>query len=115
MGNPESEDYDPELYEMLWDYDSQLTKAGVSKSTKGKEKQKFNAAAGRGGRGSGGKPKGFSTDIATQTFRGGGFDPQKPLKADFATPESAIPVLATVPNYDQSKKKKISVSRGGRA
>lgn len=115
MGNPESEDYDPELYEMLWQYDQQLTKAGVSKSSKGKEKQKFNAASGRGGRG-GSRNAGFTTSIATQSFReGGGFDPQKPLKADFATPESAIPVLQAVPNYDQSKKKKISVSRGGRA
>lgn len=119
MGNPESEDYDPELYEMLWDYDEQLTKAGVSKSSKGKEKQKFAAAKGRGGSGGGksgkGLPKGYSFDIATQSFRGGGFDPQRPLKADFATPESAIPVLATVPNYDQSKKKKITVSKGGRS
>ncbi len=120
FGNPESEDYDPDLYQMLWAYDEQLTGAGVSKSSKGKDKQKFAAAKGRGGKGGSGrggssKNAGFSTDIATQSFRGGGFDPQKPLKADFATPESAIPVLATVPNYDQSKKKKISVNRGGRA
>lgn len=115
MGNPESDDYDPELYQLLWSYDEQLTDAGVSKSTKGKDKQKFSAGKGGSGGGRGGsKNPGFSTDIATQSFKGGGFDPQKPLKADFATPESAIPVLATVPNYDQSKKKKISVSRGGR-
>lgn len=116
FGNPESEDYDPELYQMLWAYDEQLTKAGVSKSSKGKEKQKF--SAGKGGSGGGrksGTPKGYSFDIATQSFKeGGGFDPQKALKADFATPESAIPTLERVPNYDQSKKKKISVSRGGR-
>ena len=116
MGNPESDDYDPELYEMLWQYDQELTKAGVSKSSKGKEKQKFNAASGGGRGGRGGKSAGFTTDIATQSFKeGGGFDPQKPLKADFARPESAIPTLERVPNYDQSKKKKISVSRGGRA
>lgn len=116
MGNPESDEYDPELYEMLWQYDQQLTKAGVSKSSKGKEKQKYSAGSGRGGRGRSAKSRGFSTDIGTQTFTpGGGFDPLTPLKADFATPESAIPVLESVPNYDQSKKKKISVSRGGRS
>lgn len=114
MGNPESEDYDPELYQMLWSYDEQLTKAGVSKSSKGKEKRKFNAAGSGGGRGGSGR-KGFSTDIATQSFNKFNFDPQKPLKADYASPESAIPTLERVPNYDQSKKKKISVNKGGRS
>ena len=115
MGNPESEDYDPDTYQLLWQYDQQLTEKGVSKSSKGGEKNKYAAAkGGSGGRG-GSSKKGFTTSIALQKFEGSDFSPQKYLSADFATPKSAIPVLQKVPNNDQSKKKKITISRGGRA
>ena len=116
MGNPESEDYDPEMYQTLWQYDQQLAEKGVSRSSKGGEKQKYSAAKGRGGSGgSGSRNKGFTTDIALQKFSGADFSPQKVLSADFSTPKSAIPVLEKVPNNDQSKKKKISITKGGRA
>ena len=116
MGDPDSEDFDPQLYDMLSRYDSELAQQGVSKSTKGGGKAKFvEKKGGSGGRGRGGSNKGFTTSIALQKFSGPDFSPQKELKANFATPESAIPTLQKVANYDQSKKKKITVSRGGRA
>jgi len=117
MGNPESEDYDPETYQLLYQYDQQLTEKGVSKSSKGGEKAKYKVGSGSGGGGRGGSKKGFTTSIALQKFDGPDFSPsqQKYLSADFATPKSAIPTLSRVPNNDQSKKKKIGVSRGGRA
>lgn len=114
LGNPESEDYDLELYELLFDYDAALSGAGVSRSEKSGEKPKFFAKAGRGGKGGrSAKAAGYTTDIARQIFRGGEFTPQKALPASFATPESVIPVLEKVPNYDRSKLKKISVTKGG--
>lgn len=116
LGDPESDDYDPELYELLFDYDAALSGAGVSRSEKSGEKPKFYAKAGRG-KGKGGrsaKAAGYTTDIARQTFEGGGFTPQKVLSASFATSESAIPVLEKVPNYDRSKLRKINVTKGGR-
>ena len=119
MGNPESEDYDPETYQLLYQYDQQLTEKGVSKSSKGGEKAKYKVGSGSGGGrgGRGGSNKGFTTSIALQKFNGPDFSPsqQKYLSADFAEPKSSIPKLSKVPNNDQSKKKKIGVSRGGRA
>ena len=113
MGNPESEDYDPETYQLLYKYDSQLTDKGVSKSSKGGDKAKFAVGKGRGG-GSGGSKKGFTTSIALQKFEGGDGGKQKYLSADFAEPKSVIPTLQKVANNDQSKKKKITVRKGGR-
>lgn len=114
MGNPESEDYDPELYQILYKYDSELTEKGVSRSDKGGEKPKYKASTGGSGGGRGGSKKGFTTSIALQKFEGSDFSPQKYKEAGFATPKSSIPVLEKVPNNDTSKKKKITVSKGGR-
>jgi len=113
MGNPESEDYDPDTYQLLYRYDSQLKDKGVSKSSKGGDKAKFAVGKGSGG-GRGGSNKGFTTSIALQKFEGGDGGKQKYLSADFSEPKSAIPTLQKVANNDQSKKKKITVRKGGR-
>ncbi len=114
MGNPESEDYDPDTYQLLYQYDSQLKDKGVSKSSKGGDKAKFVVGKGGSGGGRGGSNKGFTTSIALQKFEGGDGGKQKYLSADFAEPKSAIPTLQKVANNDQSKKKKITVRKGGR-
>jgi hypothetical protein len=104
--DPEAVKYAKELATL----DQKLLKAGLIKKAK-----YYYRGGGSGGRG-GSKGPAFNTSIATQSFApGGGFDPQKPLAADFATPKSAIPVLQRVPNNDQSFKKEIKVSRGGRS
>lgn len=108
-GDPEAVKYAKELAAL----DQKLLKAGLIK--KAKYYWRGGGSGGRGGRG-GSKGPAFNASIATQSFApGGGFDPQKPLAADFATPKSAIPVLKQVPNYDQSYKKEIKISRGGRS
>lgn len=114
MGNPESEDYDPETYQLLAQYDADLAANGVSRSTKSGDKPKFTPYSGSGGS-RGGSKKGFTTDIAKQSFDSFNFAPQKARDADFAGAKSAIPVVERVPNYDRSKLKKISVHKGGRA
>lgn len=54
MGNPESDDYDPEMYEQLWAMDELMAKNGVSYAKGKLDKQKFSAkgsGSGKGGRG----------------------------------------------------------------
>lgn len=118
MIDPESEDYDPELAGLLEQYDKQLADKGVSRSTKSGDKMKYSEkGAGSGGRGGrGGRATKVTTDIATQSFSEGGtvFKPLKASEATFAPPESAIPAIKPVPNYDKSKLKKITLSKGGR-
>lgn len=65
MGNPESEDYNPELYQQLWALDEMMAKAGVSYGKGSGEKQKYyakKAGSGGGGRSRGGS-RAFSADF----------------------------------------------------
>lgn len=63
MGDPESDTYDPELYEQLWAIDELMAKSGVGFGKKGK--QKYSAkGSGSGGRG-GGSGKKMDTDFGT--------------------------------------------------
>lgn len=117
MGDPESEDYNPDMYDLLYSYDQDLADAGVSLKEDNGSKPKYKAKGsgkGKGGRGGrGGKAKSINTSIATQN-PSGSYQPLKARAANFSSPESAIPVLEKVPNYDRSKLKKINVTKGGR-
>ena len=63
MGDPESEGYDPELYQKLWALDEMMTEAGVSYGKGSGKKQKYYAKkSGSGGRGRGGS-KAFSSEF----------------------------------------------------
>lgn len=118
MGDPESEDYDPDMYDLLYSYDQDLADAGVSLKEDNGSKPKYKvkgAGKGRGGKGGrGGKAKSINTSIATQN-PSGTYQPLRAQSANFSSPESSIPVLDKVPNYDKSKLKKINVTKGGRA
>jgi hypothetical protein len=117
MGDPESEDYNPEAYQLLFEYDKRLTDAGVSRYSGDPKKSKYYAKDSErgGGKGKKGKKPKFVTDIATQTAPGFTFQPLKAQSANFSQPQTAIPQLQKVPNYDRSKLKKITVTKGGRA
>jgi hypothetical protein len=113
MGDPESEDYDPDMYSLLAQYDADLAANGVSASTKDGSKQKYyNSGSGSGG-GKGGKA-GLSENPATNKISFDGFAPIKMQAADGQPVQSAIPTLEKVRNNDTTKLKKISVTRGGR-
>lgn len=76
MGNPDSDEYDPEMYEKLWAMDELMTKAKVSENYKGyMDKPKYFAKEGRGGRGRSGGRGG----------RGGGRSASPRFIADFGT------------------------------
>lgn len=117
MGDPDSDDYDLETFKMLTEYDEKHAKAGVSRYAGDHSKTRYYSKDSKRGRGSGRGKKGprFATDIATQDARGYTFQPIKAKSANFAPSVSAIPTIARVPNYDRSKLKKISVTKGGRA
>lgn len=65
MGNPESDDYDPERYEQLWAIDEMMTKNGVSYAKGKLDKQKFSAKGSGSGSGGRGGSKNFSSDFGT--------------------------------------------------
>lgn len=54
LGDPQDDNYDPGLYQKLWEYDTAMAKAGVSLSDFKPENQKY-SAKGAGGKGAGGK------------------------------------------------------------
>jgi hypothetical protein len=108
MGDPRSEDYDPDMYNLLAQYDADLAANGVSASTKDGSKPKYYNSKGSG-KGGG---DGIGTDIGTNRVS---FDSNfTPIKAKQASSsDSTVPILAKAKNNDRSKLKKISVSRGG--
>lgn len=64
MGNPESDDYNPEMYEQLWAMDELMAKNGVSYAKGKLDKQKFSAKGSGSGKGGKGGAK-MGTDFGT--------------------------------------------------
>ncbi len=59
MGNPESDEYDPDMYQQLWAIDEMMANAGVSYKKGALDKQKYSAkGSGKGGRGGSGAKMG---------------------------------------------------------
>lgn len=109
MGDPDSEDYNPEMYQKLWDYDEALAKSGVSKNETTKERQFFSAKkAGKGGRGGGGGGSIKSNTIgSTPKLSKVSFGDLAPQKVNSAK----IPTIQQVKPGELIKKRKISVGR----
>lgn len=115
LGDSDSDTYDPDMYELLWQYDNALAEADASLYSGDPSKTRYyskDSKRGGGGKGSKKGPR-FATDIAKQSARGYTFSPIKLEKASFAPQESAVPAVERVPNYSR-KPKKISVAKGRR-
>lgn len=96
MGDPESDEYDPEMYQMLWDIDQLMTNAGVS-YRKGKlDKQKYyekeSGSGGRGRRGSG--VASLSNDFGR--INTGAFVPNVQAYQSIDQKSGSIPIIRTV-------------------
>jgi hypothetical protein len=68
MGDPEDENYNPEMYQMLWSLDEKMAGSGVSYKKGALDKQKYSAkkaGKGRGGGGGGGGRNAFSAEFGT--------------------------------------------------
>lgn len=94
MGDPEKDEYDPEMYQKLWDIDQRMTKSGVSYG-KELDKAKYSAkksggkGGGRGGRGGrGGK---ISTEFGT--LKDGSFAPRVKEYAGIDAKSGSVPVI----------------------
>lgn len=111
LGDSTSEYYDPELYQILAEYDSALTKAGVSTSSKGGDRPKYVAKASGSGSSSGRSSSGIISGMATNSFSG---SPQrlKEIAATYSNAQGAIPSLRKAKNNDTSRLKKIKVTKG---
>ncbi len=92
MGDPDSEDYDPELYQTLWRYDQQMAEADASRSSFKSDKPKYSVATKKGGRGKG---RG-SIDTSFGTLKAGSFAPRVQEYASIDSRAGAIPIIRTV-------------------
>lgn len=113
MGDPESEDYNPDLYQMLYNYDSALAKENISGSTLAHDKNKFTAKKKKSG--SGGGRSGANSELKRIQSNKIGSLPSLP-KFDFTlAPQKAgsykAPTLQQVSSSDLIKKRKITVSK----
>lgn len=112
LGDPESDTYNPMLYQKFYDYDSALAKAGISGSSldpsANKYTQKKSGSGGRGGRGGKSPAIGNTLGSIEQLKRVdlSGFKLEK-------TPSGGkIPTVATVKPGELIKKRQISVRSG---
>jgi hypothetical protein len=112
MGDPNSDGYDPKTYEMLWQYQNDLVKAGLNTTVAGVNTNKYSPKAPAKGRsGSGGR--GGSTSAAGGTISPvelknislGSLSPQKISNAP-------IPTIRQIKPTDLPKKRTISISKG---
>jgi hypothetical protein len=99
---------DPKLVayaEQLYNLDKALVDAGAVREPK--------YYWGKGGRGGGRSGPKFGTDIGTLDAKNYSFAPIKAQGANFSQPQTGIPQLQKVPDYNRAPKK-ISVRRGNR-
>jgi hypothetical protein len=113
MGDPESDSYDPETYQKLYDYDTKLARQGVAGNGSADEKNKFTAKKpGKGRSGSSAATRaanlikdntvGSTPNLGMVSF--GNLSPQK------IGTNAAIPTIQQIKPGELIKKRAISVS-----
>lgn len=101
IGDPESDDYDPERYQQLWVIDELMTKAGVSYRKGALDKQKYYAKEGRSGSGSrsGSRSGGSRSDNFSPEFgklKTGDFAPSVQAYQTIDQKSGTVPMIRTV-------------------
>lgn len=93
MGDPEDEDYNPEMYEKLWAIDEIMSKAGVSYKLGNLKKAKYYARKQGSGRGRGGRDRSGvrAIDSSFGTLKDGTFAPRVQQYAGIEAQAGAIP------------------------
>jgi hypothetical protein len=111
LGDPDEEDYDPDLYEALWQLDQEMTEAGVSRGKKGKAKYFQTDSKAGSGSGSGAKNlrsssvSGISSSLLTRSG-----SENKYVAID--KPKNYIPDLNLKNQAKTDLKKSIKVKKG---
>ena len=111
MGDPDEEDYDPELYQALWELDQEMTEAGVSRGKKGKAKYYQKDSKSGSGSGSGSRKlrsssvSGINSSLLTRSG-----SENKYVAID--KPKNYIPDLELKNQAKTDLKKSITVKKG---
>lgn len=109
MGDPESDTYDPEMYQKLYDFDTALAKAGISGSSLAKDKNKFTAKKPGKGRSS------SSSSSTTKSNTIGDMPSLGKFSLGDLAPQKAgsipIPKITQIQSSDLIKKRKITVGK----
>lgn len=109
MGDPEDESYDQKTYDLLWQYDNQLAKAGASGDPHDPTDTKFSVKPpGKGRGGSGNKSVTSNTLGSTPNLKSISFGNLSPQKVS-AT--ATIPTIQQIKPADLIKKRTISVTK----
>lgn len=124
LGDPDSDDYDPDLYEALFDLDAAMTDAGVSRRSADKTKPKYYAKASKSGSGGGGGHSGGKSDATKaadadlKRIQGNTVDSVPDLKkidlSDLAPKKmqaERIPKIQQIRSSDLIKKRKITIGK----
>lgn len=93
MGDPESDEYDPDMYQMLWDIDQLMTKAGVSYRKGKMDKQKYYEKEKKGS-GSRSRASELSSDFGT--LKAGSFAPSVRAYETIDQRSGSVPIIRTV-------------------
>lgn len=118
MGNPKDDDYDPDTYNLLYQYDDLLRRSDASGNSKLTSLAKYTAkdSTGSGGKGSGGKKKKISTSIGVLGNVGDSSTSKQTNKQiGEAMPELTLSVPQKTSSADQIKTKTIKVTKGALA
>lgn len=93
MGDPEEDEYDPDMYQKLWEIDEMLKKGGVSYKTNAPDKNKYFVKEKKAGSGSGGRG-GQSTDFGT--LKASKFAPNVQNYETIDQRSGSVPIIRTV-------------------
>lgn len=95
MGDPEDDDYDPDMYQKLYDIDQMMTKAGVSYKKGALDKNKYYAKEKKGGSGSGrSRSSELSSDFGK--LKAGNFAPNVRAYDTIDQKSGSVPIIRTV-------------------
>lgn len=97
MGDPESDEYDPDMYQMLWDIDQLMTKAGVSYRKGKMDKQKYYEKEKKGS-GSRGGSRSRASELSSDfgTLKAGSFAPSVRAYETIDQRSGSVPIIRTV-------------------
>lgn len=94
MGDPESDSYDPEAYQRLWNIDQLMTKAGVSYKKDALDENKYSAKKAGSGKGGGKGSKQIDTSFGT--LKAGSFAPKVQQYDTIDAKSGSIPHISVV-------------------
>ncbi|HYG84582.1 MAG TPA: hypothetical protein VD907_06950 [Verrucomicrobiae bacterium] len=94
MGDPESDEYDPDMYQRLWELDERMSKAGVSYKRGALDKPKYSAKQAGSGRGSRGGAGSYSADFGQ--LKAGAFAPSVQEYETIDQKSGNVPIIRKV-------------------